>query len=266
MHIHRRQKPSPSHNCYGLTASSTVGVKDPPVSVRHSTAQQTPVPMYIGLMVHAQTRKRELVDRLSHLGVSITYDRVLHLSAQLGETVIQQYHKERVVCLPSMRGGVFTTAAVDNIDHNPSSTTSKQSFYGTGISLFQHPAFSGQGVDHSIAIVGGSARQKTVCHFPSFYTEVPPVDSTTKAPIPPSTVATLSRKNSNQNTEGEYCWLENVQKILAFASDDRENSVNQMWTTCPGLHTTQVNSLLGKKSSAQMPYSPCYRRVPTRWQ
>ena len=41
-------------------------------NVRHSTAQETPIPMYIGWMVHAQTRKRELVDRLSHVGVNIT--------------------------------------------------------------------------------------------------------------------------------------------------------------------------------------------------
>uniref|UniRef100_UPI00358FEB60 uncharacterized protein isoform X2 n=1 Tax=Myxine glutinosa TaxID=7769 RepID=UPI00358FEB60 len=101
------------------------------VNVRHNATQETPVPMYIGLMVHAQTRKREVVERLSHLGVSITYDRVLRLSAQLGESVIQQYHKDQVVCPPKMRGGVFTTAAVDNIDHNPSSTTSKESFHGT---------------------------------------------------------------------------------------------------------------------------------------
>ena len=190
-------------------------------NVRHSTAQETPVPMTIGLMVHAQTRKRE------HVGVSITYDHVLRLSAQLGETFIQQFHKEQVVCHPKMRGYVFPTAAVDNIDHNPSWTTSKESFQGTGISLFQHPAFAGQGVDCSIVIVGGSAGQKTVGHFPSYYTEVPPVfSSTTKAPVPPSTVASLSRENSNHNIKEEYCWL-NVRKILALASDDEENSVNQ---------------------------------------
>lgn len=32
--------------------------------VRHATAQETPVPIYIGLMLHAHTRKRELVDKL----------------------------------------------------------------------------------------------------------------------------------------------------------------------------------------------------------
>ena len=55
------------------------------VSVRHNSAQETPVPTYIGMMLHAHTRKRALIDRLSHLGVSILYDRVLQLSTQTGE-------------------------------------------------------------------------------------------------------------------------------------------------------------------------------------
>ncbi|VDI53243.1 Hypothetical predicted protein [Mytilus galloprovincialis] len=39
----------------------------------------------------------------------------------------------------NIKGKVFTTAAVDIIDHNPSSTTSKSAFHGTGIFIFQHP-------------------------------------------------------------------------------------------------------------------------------
>ena len=93
-------------------------------NVRRSTAQETHVPMYIGLLVRAQTRRRERVDRFSHIGVSITYDRVLRLSSQLGETVMRQFHKAQVECPPKMRGDVSTTAAVDYINHNPISTTS----------------------------------------------------------------------------------------------------------------------------------------------
>ena len=81
---------------------------------------------------------------------------------------------------------VFTIASVDNIDHNPSSTTSMVSFHGTGISLFQQPAFPVQGVDHSIVIFGSFASQKIVDNLPSYYTDIPPFHhSTTKAPVPP---------------------------------------------------------------------------------
>ena len=107
--------------------------------VRHSTAQETPVPLYIGLMLHAHTSKRELVDKMAHLGLSVSYDCVFQLSTQMGNHVCQQFHREQVVCPPQLRGHVFTTAAVDNIDHNPSSTTARDSFHGTAMSLIQHP-------------------------------------------------------------------------------------------------------------------------------
>ena len=54
------------------------------LTMRHSIDKETPVPTYIGLMMYAHTRKRDLVDRLYHLGMSISYDRVLCLSAQMG--------------------------------------------------------------------------------------------------------------------------------------------------------------------------------------
>ena len=44
-----------------------------------------------------------------------------------------------VVCPPNLLQGLFTAGAIDNIDHNTSSTTTTGSFHGTGISLFQHP-------------------------------------------------------------------------------------------------------------------------------
>ena len=81
--------------------------------------------MYIGLMLHAQTRKKDLVDELFNVGLSISYDRVLRLSAEMGNSVCQRFHVEQVVCPSMLKSNIFTTAAVDNIDHNPSATTAK---------------------------------------------------------------------------------------------------------------------------------------------
>ena len=41
------------------------------VNVRHTPSQETPFPIYLGLMVHAHTRKRELVDKPFYFGISI---------------------------------------------------------------------------------------------------------------------------------------------------------------------------------------------------
>jgi len=115
--------------------------------VRHNAVQETPLRTYIGLMLHAHTRKKELVDRCYPLGMSISYDRILSLSATMGSTVCKRFHREQVVCPPILCGSAFTTAAVDNIEHNSSSTTSKESIHGAGISLLQHPTFDGGGRD-----------------------------------------------------------------------------------------------------------------------
>ena len=45
---------------------------------------------------------------------------------------------EKTVCPPTFRKGLFTYGAINNIDHNPSSSTSQSSLHKTGISLFKN--------------------------------------------------------------------------------------------------------------------------------
>jgi hypothetical protein len=121
--------------------------------------------------MHTKTRKRDLVDTLFHLGLSISYDRVLSISTDLGNKICHFFQTEGTVCPPVLKSGLFTTGAVDNIDHNASSTSAHDSFHGTGISLFQHRSSHNQGVQRVVPddIATGAA------HLPQSYTTVPPV-------------------------------------------------------------------------------------------
>ena len=101
-------------------------------------------------------------------------------SQQIWETVCQRFYADQVVCSPLFKGNVFTTAAVDNIDHNPSATTAKDSFHGTGISLLQHPTSVDEGVDRGTVIIASTAGSKTIDCLPHFYTDVPPITSSVK--------------------------------------------------------------------------------------
>ena len=133
--------------------------------------------------------------------MSISYDRVLSFSAAMGSSVCKQFHREQVVCPPRLCGSVFTIAAVDNTHHNPSSTTSKELFHGTGISLLQHPTFDGEGVDQNIVLVGESYNVsfKSVDNLPHFYTDVPPVTVSVKnLSIPATAITSLNRDNHDQ--------------------------------------------------------------------
>jgi len=142
-------------------------------SVRHSLERKTPI--YLGLMVHTKTRKRELVDTLFSLGLSISYDRVLDISTELGNNICRFYESEKAVCPPNLRGKLFTTAAVDNIDHNPSSTTAHISFHGTGISLFQHADDNFSGIVRDVPVPDCSSKEKKIASLPESYATVTPV-------------------------------------------------------------------------------------------
>ena len=64
---------------------------------------------------------------------SLNWGRVCFIqpsSSDLGNGVCELFTLDGVVCL----SGLFTVAAVDNIDYIPSAATAKDSFHGTGIS------------------------------------------------------------------------------------------------------------------------------------
>ena len=196
--------------------TSSIGTKKQEhPDVRNASSQETPLPLYIGMLLHAETRKRGLIDKLFNLGLSISYDCVLRLSTETGNRACQMFQTEKV-SPPTLRGSVFTTAAVDNIDHNPSSTTAKDSFHGTGISLLQHPLSEDGGVERGIVIAGGPAVSRTVDHLPTYYTEVSPVATTVKgSTLPATTVASLKRDSFAEHRKKEYEWLENLKNVLA---------------------------------------------------
>ena len=83
------------------------------------------------------------------------------------------------MCPPNLRSRLFTTAAADNIDNNPSST-SAHSFHGTGISLFQHQSSeSCRGAQRVVLAenhdVSSTGTKRTLYKLPESYTTVPPL-------------------------------------------------------------------------------------------
>ena len=138
-------------------------------STYHSTDRKPPLMAYVGLLLHAKTRKRGLIDKFYDLGMSVSYDRVLTISTTMGNTVSARFEEEHVVCPPKLCFSLFTTSAVDNIDHKPSSTMAKGSLHGTGISLFQHSSEIVQGEDRSVSIIDDSVSTKKLTPLAPMY-------------------------------------------------------------------------------------------------
>lgn len=191
---------------------------------RHSKEREVPFPIYMGLSMFSKTRKRNLVELLHEHGLCISYDRVLEISAQLGEAVVTQYVQEGVVCPPVLRKGLFCTSAMDNIDHNPTATTASTSFHGTSISIFQHPMSNNKGEQRD-AIMVTNERVKIVPELPDAYTNVKPAHFTQKNPCPSVTPPGISLPSSSLGPFQEMKWLEEVS-----VTEEVDKMMNLTWS------------------------------------
>ena len=83
-------------------------------------------------MTCRETRKRTIVDDPYNLGLSISYDSVLEISTEMGIKFahVTNLKKLSVHLNFIIKKKVSTTAAVDNINHNPSSSTAQGAFHG----------------------------------------------------------------------------------------------------------------------------------------
>ena len=88
-----------------------------------------PLPLYIGLSIHTQTRG---LNHLHKIGISVSYKRVIEVENSLASALCTRFEDDDVVCPSHLHKNLFTVGALDNIDHNLSSTTAQGSFHGAG--------------------------------------------------------------------------------------------------------------------------------------
>lgn len=105
--------------------------------VRNKRELEAPFPLYLALSTYGRSRCRKATDEMHKFGVSVSSDRIMEVTSDLCNLVAARAKEEGILCPISLQEGRFTIGAYDNIDHNPSSRTSKGSFHGTSISIFQ---------------------------------------------------------------------------------------------------------------------------------
>ena len=184
---------------------------------RHSRERETPLPIYVALKIHGLTRGRNLIDALFNLGLCISYDRVLSISTDIANSVCERFQNDGVVCPPILRSELFTTAGFDNIDHNPSSTTARDSFHGTAISLVQHPTEQWSGTVREVNVIDGlPQKERKVSSLPPQFTDVHPVVLIEQDLSPPPIVGQLPAADSEKDYgyKKEIQWLDNVKELL----------------------------------------------------
>ena len=193
---------------------------------RYHASKETPLFLYIGALLYQTTRSQSLIDTLFSLGLCVSYKRVINLYEDIAEAVTQHFEKQGVMCPPSMRKNVFITAAVDNIDHNPTSSTAHRSFHGTGLSFFQHP--TDQNTAPSELVHTGPSDIKTDCVLQNFLNVNTEMAFVYKDPQPVSHQGNIESDASviNQAVKESQAWLEAVE--LDIYSEDASETL--MWS------------------------------------
>ena len=187
------------------------------ITVYHSKVREMPIAVYLGLLLHSQTRQKNLIDKLYSLGLSISYERVLEIETATGNKICERFELEKTVCPPTRRKGLFTYGAIDNIDHNLSSSTSQSSFHGPGISLFQNREQENDGERRltGYVLVKDIKREKQL-PLPPAYTQAMPALMRRDHPDLPKDTEQLTPEDFSANAEiveSKYSWLQHSKSV-----------------------------------------------------
>lgn len=223
--------------------------------VRHRN-YEPPLPIYIGLDIHANTRSKKLVQDMYELGLSISYKRVLEIEDLMTSALCQRYLADDLVCPTQLRKGLFTVGALDNIDHNLSSTTASGSFHGTSMSVFQFPSETNPGTCREpINITNNGCPAKH--SLPESYSIVPAVACNTNM----IAVAQRDTRSIQSTIETELAkemkWVDSTLPLLSkekldtsdFVSWGAHHAVSQI-TDCIQAGTSTLLPLFKEKAAS----------------
>ena len=188
--------------------TSGTGVK----KSRHTLEREPPLPIYIGMNVHALTRSKKLIQQLYHIGISISYARIMEIEDLIANCTCERFAEDGVVYPACLRKGLFTVGALDNLDHNPSSTTSLTSFHGTGISLFQLPTKSRPGESRTPIAIPPHGNEKH--SLPDSYASVPALALKTTAAMVPECDVFPVESCLEEAIATEQSWAEHALPLL----------------------------------------------------
>ena len=124
-----------------------------------------------------------------------------------------------------MRKNLFTVGALDNIDHNLTSTTAQGSFHGTGISVFQFPTVHNSGICRDPIVI---VPDKSVTDYSlqGSCTDVPAVTCKVKELVLPLDKCSDFNGHLEEAKAEEMKWIENAVQLLAKNKFEDGDSVS----------------------------------------
>ena len=157
------------------------------------------------------------------MGLSVSYDRAIRLEDQLAVSACERFKDDDVVIPACLRKRPFNVGALNNLDHNPTFTTSSDSFHGTGISLFQIPKQTQTGERRpSLKIPPSSNKQD----LPEEYAFVPAVALQTSTVEVPECRVSAPQRCLGEAKDKEEQWSHNGLSLLSCDNLTKEATIS----------------------------------------
>lgn len=165
----------------------------------------------------------------------------------IANSIIAHFESQGVVAPVQAKSGIFSTFALDNIDHNPSSTTCRSSFHGTSISMVQFPGSLEEEQGETVIMNPAMMGKKNVCNLPVSYTTVQqislqndnmyvPALSTTKTVELETPFSKLKETIPTAND-----WLEHSHQLLSKDALEAEDWIS--WAAYNAVKSGQVAAI-----------------------
>ena len=143
----------------------------------------------------------------------------------LATAVAKRFKEDGCVAPVCLKKNLFLVGALDNLDHNPSSTTATSSFHGTGISVFQFPTERNSGQRRPTISVPPSCTDKP--SIPDSYAIVPPTELKTTATSVPECKMSEVESTTEACKLQEHCWVEHA--LQKLTKDDLTSEDSIVW-------------------------------------
>ena len=142
----------------------------------------------------------------------------------LAQNLCKQFREENIVCPPSLRKELYTVAAIDNIEHNPSTTTAAGCKHGTSIIIMQHVKMENPGETRDIQFHKG--RFENEPFFPDDFAIVPAVSLNHADVSVPNVEITGNKETLKLGLIREKMWVEYACKLLDQELVSSQNTVS----------------------------------------
>ena len=128
-------KSSPEQEIQGIISVCQIDMLNT-TSISANFHCEPPFAVFLVLKLHSQTRSKRLVELLHEYGLSVPYKKRLTIQVNFAQAIADHTRKNgHIVCPSNLRHDIFIVAALDNLNHNPTSRTAFSSFHESGINF-----------------------------------------------------------------------------------------------------------------------------------